>query len=172
MPNIPQIKPTSRFMSGLVITAVIVVACRASPAANPPSPSDSAARATVTHPPLDPSYAALIEERRDPQVPQLPFPDNPDPNQCGIPVEWGQEDPAWLTGYYDGRLIQPTVLLYDSHLRLSIAAEAPHGSEVRVLLFQQNPVIDYYFVKVKGAEPPNEGWVPAPFLSFQPLVDS
>lgn len=50
------------------------------------------------------------------------------------------------------------VLLYDSHLRLDIAARAAHGSEVEVLLYQQNPVTDYYLVKIAGAGQPNEGF--------------
>lgn len=55
---------------------------------------------------------------RSPDVPDLPFPDNPDPSQCGIPQLWGDDTSAYLTGYYGGELIQPIVLLYDSHLRL------------------------------------------------------
>lgn len=140
--------------AGLVLMLWLLVAC-ASATAVPP------------HPPLDATYAAQLAALRDPAVPELPFPDNPDPSQCGIPSRWGQEDLAWLTGLYEGQMVQEEVLLYDSHLRLKITASAPHGSQVRVLLFQQNPVIDYYLVKVAGAEPPNEGWVPAPFLSFE-----
>lgn len=105
---------------------------------------------------------------RDENVPDLPFEDNPDPAACGIPVNWGQDAPAWLTGYYEEELIQPTVYLYDSHLRLSIKGEAPSGSEVRIILYQQNPTLDYYLVETIGIEPKQEGWVPAPFLSFEP----
>jgi hypothetical protein len=123
----------------------------------------------ATQPPLDPTYAARIAAERSPDVPDLPFPDNPDPSQCGIPIEWGQDEPAWLNGRYQGEMVQSTVYLYDSHLRLNVTAKAPHGQEVEVLLYQENPVIDYYFVKIKGAEQPNEGWAPAPFLSFTPV---
>jgi hypothetical protein len=144
---------------GLVFMLWLLVACSGT-AARPVAP---------THPPLDPTYAAQLAALRDPAVPELPFADNPDPSQCGIPSRWGQDDPAWLTGLYEGRMIQDEVLLYDSHLRLKITASAPHGSQVQVLLFQQNPVIDYYLVKIVGAGPPNEGWVPAPFLSFEPV---
>lgn len=104
---------------------------------------------------------------RDPDVPDLPFADNPDPNQCGIPVQWGSGGQAWLSGLYEGELIQPTVFLYDSHLRQSVTGFAPHGTEVQVVLFQENPVLDYYFVKTSGER---EGWVPAPFLSFDPVI--
>ena len=103
-------------------------------------------------------------------MPELPLADNPDPTQCGIPIDWEVDEPAYLSGLYEGELVQPTVLLYDSHLRFNITASAPHGAEVQVLLYQQNPVIDYYLVKIIGAEPPNEGWVPAPFLSFEPVL--
>lgn len=123
----------------------------------------------ATIPPLEPTYAAMLAERRNPDVPQLPFPDNPDPSQCGIPTPWGANSQAWLNGIYEGEVVQPVVLLYDSHLRLDIRAQAAHGSEVEVLLYQQNPVTDYYLVKLKGAEPPSEGWVPGPFLSFEPV---
>lgn len=122
----------------------------------------------ATHPPLDPTYVAQIAEMRSPDVPDLPFPDNPDPSQCGIPTRWGDDNRAWLTGFYKEELIQPTVLLYDSHLRFHITAGAPHGSEVEVILYQQNPVTDYYLVKIVGAETPNQGWIPAPFLTFEP----
>lgn len=151
-------------MPGFVLIALLLTACAesVSDATSTPAPA-------ATHPPLDPTYAAMIAEQRSPDVPELPFPDNPDPSQCGIPTEWGEDNQAWLTGRYRGQLVQPTVLLYDSHLRFNITARASHGSEVRVILYQQNPVTDYYLVEIKGAEPPNQGWVPGPFLSFDPV---
>jgi hypothetical protein len=103
---------------------------------------------------------------RDADVPELPFPDNPDPNQCGIPTQWGLEDPAWVSGYYQGELVQPIIYLYDSHLRISIAGAVPSGTKVVVILYQQNPSLDYYLVKTVDYNPPQEGWIPAPFLSF------
>jgi hypothetical protein len=121
------------------------------------------ARSTPT-PALEVHFEPL---ERAPDVPELPFADNPDPNQCGIPVPWGTDEPAWVTGYYQGELVQPTVFLYDSHLRLSIAGAVPSGTEVQVILYQQNPSLDYYFVKSVDSETPQEGWVPAPFLSFE-----
>lgn len=140
---------------------------------NDPRPQTVADEASswpdATRPPLEPTYEAMLAERRNPEVPQLPFPDNPDPSQCGIPIQWGANSQAWLNGIYEGAVVQPVVLLYDSHLRLDIRAQAAHGSEVEVLLYQQNPVTDYYLVKLKGAAPPNEGWVPGPFLSFEPV---
>jgi hypothetical protein len=109
-----------------------------------------------------------VEVERDPDVPELPFADNPDPALCGIPQPWGNSEPAYLNGIYEGKLVQPAVFLYDSHLRRKIQAQAPHGAQVKILLTQSNPTLDYYLVKVDGAEPPNEGWVPAPFLVFEP----
>ena len=107
---------------------------------------------------------------RDADVPDLPFDDNPDPSQCGIPVQWGDNDNvAWLTGEWEGDLIQHEVLVYDSHLRVSITGSAPHGSQVSIILFQENPVLDYYYVRIPG-EPAQEGWVPEPFLSFEPVA--
>ena len=106
---------------------------------------------------------------RDPDVPDLPFADNPDPDACGIPRPWGDGGQAWLTGTWEGELIEPEVLLYDSHLRRSITGSAPHGSEVRIVLFQENPTLDYYLVEVVN-DPTQDGWVPAPFLSLDPVV--
>jgi hypothetical protein len=119
---------------------------------------------------LEPTYAAMIATQRDSSIPELPFPDNRDPDQCGIPIPWGEGGTAYLTGFYQAQLVAREVILYDSHLRLQIAASAPHGSKVRVLLYQQNPETDYYLVKVEGASAPNEGWVPGPFLSFEPVA--
>ncbi len=116
----------------------------------------------------DSSNKAVALER-SPEVPDLPFDDNPDPNQCGIPVQWGSNGQAWLTGIWEGELIQPEVYLYDSHLRLDVTGKTPHGTEVQILLFQENPALDYYFVKIEG-DTPLEGWVPAEFLSFDPVT--
>jgi hypothetical protein len=120
----------------------------------------------------DPAVAGGVEfdVERDPNVPSLPFDDNPDPSQCGIPVQWGDVDNrAWLSGMWDGELIQREVLVYDSHLRISVTGGAPHGTEVEIILFQENPVLDYYLVRIPG-DSPQEGWVPEPFLSFAPIA--
>ena len=60
------------------------------------------------------------------------------------------------------------VFLYDSHLRRKVVAQAPHGAEIKILLSQSNPELNYFLVKIVGADGPNEGWVPAPFVSFEP----
>lgn len=109
----------------------------------------------------------IFTVERDADVPELPFPDNADPTVCGIPVPFGSDNRAWLTGTYQGELIQPTVLLYDSHARRSITGRAPSGAEVEVVLSQTNPTLNYYLVRTAGDEV-QEGWIPAPFLSFEP----
>jgi hypothetical protein len=101
-------------------------------------------------------------------VPDLPFPDNADPALCGIPVQWNQSDLAYLYGYYDDQLIQPEIFLYDSHLRREVVGKSPHGTQVQILLSQSNPTLDYYFIKVIGGDVVIEGWVPAPFVTFEP----
>lgn len=128
-----------------------------SPAATTGSPTETA--------------ISIAESELPEAVPTLPFADNPDPSQCGIPQQWTGDETAWLNGIYEGALLQPLVYLYDSHLRREIVAAAPHGAAVQILLLQSNPALDYYMVKVVGANPPNEGWLPAPFLSFEPLTD-
>jgi hypothetical protein len=164
------------FWSLLGITLIILTACNPSleGTAEPNlSLESSSPVSTVTHaprptfPPLEPAFATQIAELRSPDVPELPFADNPDPSLCGIPIQWNNSEPAWLNGYYQGKLIEPEVYLYDSHLRLNIVTKAPNGTQVKVLLYQNNPYLDYYLVKIEGAELPNEGWVPGPFLSFE-----
>lgn len=106
---------------------------------------------------------------RDADVPELPFEDNPDPTLCGIPEPWGEEGPAWLSGYYEGELIQAEVLLYDSHLRRSVVGSAPTGTEIEIILFQVNPSLNYYLVRTVGLQENVEGWIPAPFVDFEDL---
>ncbi len=155
---------TRAFSTLILLLLAALAACAAPPAQAPtPVPEDHGAL---------PVAGAALPERA---IPPLPFPDNPDPTLCGIPVRWGLDDPAWLSGLYEGALIQPEVLLYDSHLRRSVLASAPHGAEVRILLYQANPVLDYYLVRVVDGVLPDgaarEGWVPGPFLAFAPVAD-
>lgn len=173
------------FWPVLVLLPLVAIGCTTSVAEQPTGPAtanlpvegpstagviaDATASVTTALPTVEPTYQAMIAARRSPEVPDLPFPDNPDPSQCGIPTQWGDDGQAWLSGTYQGELVQPVVFLYDSHLRLGVTAQAEHGSEVEVVLYQQNPVTDYYLVKIKGAEPTAQGWVPGPFLSFEPV---
>jgi hypothetical protein len=109
--------------------------------------------------------ASVLSQQRDSNVPELPFPDNPDPNQCGIPMPWSDYT-GWVNGTYQGQLVQPTVLLYDSHLRLHVTGAVPTGTSVRVQLYQANPVLDFYYVRAETPSGPQQGWVPAPFLQL------
>lgn len=124
--------------------------------------------------------ASALAQRDDPQagdgadgaiaseaIPHLPFADNPDPEACGIPQRVGSDDTAWLHGEYEGELIEPVVHLYDSHLRREVTGRAPSGTQVHVVLFQDNPVLNYYMVEATLQDGSmQKGWVPAPFLSF------
>ena len=121
--------------------------------ATPPSP-----QATTTLAPLP--LAA----------PALPFADNPDPALCGVPRAWLDDEPAWVTGEYGGELVQPVVYLYDSHLRNEVIGQIPHGGRVEIELSQSNPELDYYRVRSLDMQPVQEGWLPAPFLSFEPVT--
>jgi hypothetical protein len=103
-------------------------------------------------------------------APELPFDDNPDPTQCGIPVTWTRADEAWISGVYEGELIQPVVYLYDSHLRRTVIGQIPHGSRVEITLSQTNPVLNYYHVRSRDLSPVQEGWIPSPFVAFEPVA--
>jgi hypothetical protein len=73
-------------------------------------------------------------QQRDANVPALPFPDNPDPNQCGIPTLWGGSA-GWIDGTYAGQVVEPTVLLYDSHERIHVIGAVPSGTQVQVEMY-------------------------------------
>lgn len=151
MPRSPSIAVVVFVLAGLGLIAYAVSNDSSEGATSPES----------TNPPVE------YQIERDPDVPPLPFDDNPDPSQCGIPTRWGANGRAFLTGLWEGELIQPEVLVYDSHLRLSVAGSAPHGTEVEILFYQTNPVLNYYLVSLPGGE---QGWVPEPFLSFDPVI--
>jgi hypothetical protein len=76
----------------------------------------------------------------------------------------GKSATGVLDGHYQGTLVEPTVYLYDSHLRKAVTGEAPSGTAVQVLYYQSNPTLDFYMVRVQTATGSFEGWVPAPFL--------
>jgi hypothetical protein len=97
-------------------------------------------------------------------VPELPFDDNPDPDQCGIPQPLGDGVTGVVTGSYDGRLWFEDVHLYDSHLRGAVTGTVPHGTSVQLVMFQNNPVLNYWLVRWEGAGGTVEGWAPDPFV--------
>lgn len=142
-----------RLQALLACVALLLGACGGAGGSSTPTPAiaDSAAGAGPSAMPM--------------AVP-LPFPDNPDPNACGIPRPWGKDDPAWITGPYQGRLLQPNVSLYDSHARREVVGRISHGGRVRILLAQANPARDYYYVRSLDLEPAQAGWAPAPFVAL------
>jgi hypothetical protein len=97
-------------------------------------------------------------------VPPLPFASHNDPSLCAIPQPMGTGVVGTLDGHFQGKLVEPTVYLYDSHLRNAVTGEAPSGTRVQVLYYQSNPTLDDYLVRVPTANGSFEGWVPAPFL--------
>ncbi|MBA2665530.1 MAG: hypothetical protein H0U69_00680 [Trueperaceae bacterium] len=99
-------------------------------------------------------------------VPKLPFADNPDPDACGIPQPLGAGFTGVLHANFEGALPEPIVHLVDSHLRRSVTGHVPAGSVVEVSLFQNNPTLDFYFVRWHGPDGWHEGWVPAPYLTL------
>jgi len=140
-------------MRAAAVLSTIVVLCAACSGAAQAPPTPSVPEVQTVAP------------QRDPDVPELPFPDNPDPNACGIPTPWNGYE-AWVNGTYQGQVVQATVFLYDSHERLHITGAVPSGTPVQVELYQANPVLDFYFVRADTASGPQKGWVPAPFLQF------
>ncbi len=64
----------------LVVLALVATACGRPPGA--PTVTAGDARVVAT-------YAVGTSSR---PVPPLPFADNPDPTQCGIPTPWGKDD--------------------------------------------------------------------------------
>ncbi len=97
-------------------------------------------------------------------APPLPFHDNSDPSLCGIPAPDGRQ--ATVTGSYAGQLIQPIVYLYDSHSRNQVVGQVYPETRVKVELRQNNPALNFYFVRTIGVEPVQSGWIPEPFLVF------
>lgn len=98
------------------------------------------------------------------EVPTLPFDDNPDPDQCGIPTPLGEGVTATLEGTWQGERVFPEVHLYDGHLRNEVTGMVPSGSTVRLVMYQNNPVLDYWLVRWEGPDGVVEGWAPDPFV--------
>ncbi|MHB8629726.1 MAG: SH3 domain-containing protein [Aggregatilineales bacterium] len=149
-----------RIVLPLLVVLAVMSAC--SPSVSP------TAMAVPTNQSNSANTASLLSAiDHAPNVPALPFADNLDPSQCGIPTPWTSNTSAFLTSVYKGILIEPIVFLYDSHLRQRVVASAPNGAEVKILMAEQNPTLNYYMVEIVDASPPNnEGWVPAPFVTF------
>lgn len=144
-------------LSALVLLSACGLNASSGPGTEPSAVAETAAQANAVLGPL-PSTA-----------PALPFDDNPDPNACGIPELWTSSEPAWISGYYEGTLVQPIVYLYDSHLRREVIGQIPSGSRIEISLSQSNPVLNYYRVRSLDVSPVQDGWAPAPFVSFEPV---
>ncbi|TVR85034.1 MAG: hypothetical protein EA416_17735 [Trueperaceae bacterium] len=114
----------------------------------------------------DPSAALVLPTPDAPiEVPTFVFDDNPDPDQCGIPQPMGSGYTGTLHGSVDGVVVEPMVHLYDSHLRSEVHGTVQAGSVVEVVMYQSNPVLDFYLVRFRADDGRSvEGWVPAPFL--------
>ena len=147
----------------LVVLALVAAACgrrigvpAVPTAVDGPTVTASDARMAATHAGGTPPSV----------VPPLPFAENPDPTQCGIPTPWGNGAPAWITGFYQGQLFQPPVFLYDSHGRREVMGQMPHSGRVRIVLTQANPALNYYFVRSLDLQPAQEGWIPAPCVAL------
>jgi len=104
--------------------------------------------------------------KRLPAPPPLPFVDNPDPDQCGIPQPLGEGIVGIVTGVYQGEELFDEVHLYASHFREVVTGLVPSGETVTVTMFQDNPVLNYWFVRWDGPAGPVEGWIPEPFLDL------
>ena len=97
-------------------------------------------------------------------VPTLPFATNPDPDLCGIPVPMGDGFTGVLHATFEGVVQEEVVHLVDSHLRAGVTGHVPAGSLVEVVLFQDNPELDFYFVRWHGPDGTESGWVPELYL--------
>lgn len=140
-----------RMLALVLVVGALTSACEMSGGNSPESP---------------PSAAATLGPL--PQTaPTLPFADNSDPELCGVPAAWHGDNPAWVTGLYAGELVLPLVFLYDSHLRREVVGQVPHGGRVEIQHSQSNPELDFYRVRSLDLRPVQEGWLPAPFLSFK-----
>ncbi|GHF65532.1 hypothetical protein HNQ07_004737 [Deinococcus metalli] len=69
--------------------------------------------------------------------PALPFPDNPDANQCGLPVLLNAR--GTVTGTYQGHVYEQVVRLYDSHARQHVVALVPRNTPAHALLMVSGP---------------------------------
>lgn len=101
-----------------------------------------AGAATIRQAPTDPLPAT---------VPALPFANTPDPTLCGIPEPDGRQ--GTVTGEYGGKLGRPIVYLYNSHLMNAITDQVYPSTQVKIELRQNNPTLNFYFVKTIGVEP-------------------
>jgi len=160
--NVPH--PTDRstltgLLAGLLVGSLGVL-LTLTPAAHAQADPRDAADAPVSVSTAAPGDAST-------PVPELPFDDNPDPDQCGIPQPLGDAVRGTVDGSWQGETLFPDVHLYDSHLRSRVTGTIPTGTRVKVEMFQNNPVLNYWYVRWDGPDGTVQGWIPAPFLTVQ-----
>lgn len=97
--------------------------------------------------------------------PVLPFPDNADSRQCGIPNRLGDTYEGQLSGVYGGQMVEPLVYLYDSHARDQVVARVKSGTKARGVLLVVGPQLNYLLVKTDMNGRTVQGWVPEPFFT-------
>ena len=97
-------------------------------------------------------------------VSDFPFATNPDPDLCGIPMPKGEGFHGVLHATFEGVLQVEVVHLFDSHLRAAVTGHVPAGASVEVVLFQDDPELDFFFVRWNGPDGTESVWAPAPFL--------
>ena len=113
------------------------------------------------------SQAAPMVSQAVPQAdarPALPFSDNLDLTQCGIPTVLGDEFTGELSGIYGGKLQEALVRLYDSHARAEVVARVWTSTPARAVLRVSGPQLSYLLVKLEVGGQSLEGWVPEPYF--------
>lgn len=96
--------------------------------------------------------------------PVLPFSDNPDTNQCGLPVILNTR--GTVTGTYQGRVYEQPVRLYDSHARQGVVALVPQNTPARALLLVSGPRLNHVLVQLRVNARTVEGWLPDPYFTY------
>ena len=98
--------------------------------------------------------------------PPLPFVTNRDADHSGSQIEWSDDRHTWATGIYKGRVLGIAVYLYESPRRSRVVGQVLHRSRIQILRYQEGAP-GYYLVRSLEMDPIQEGWVPAPLVSFQ-----
>ena len=168
--NVPHLTDRSiatGLLAGLLVGSLAVLLALAPAGHAQADPSDAAgAPASVSTSGSTPGSTPAPGDASTP-VPELPFDDNPDPDQCGIPQPLGDAVRGTVDGSWQGEALFPDVHLYDSHLRSRVTGTIPTGTRVKVEMFQNNPVLNYWYVRWDGPDGTVQGWIPAPFLTVE-----
>ncbi len=98
--------------------------------------------------------------------PPLPLVTKRDTDQSGSQIEWSDDRHTWATGIYKGRVLGIAVCLYDSPRRSRVVGQVLHRSRIQVLRHQEGAP-GYYLVRSLEMDPVQQGWLPAPLVTFQ-----